>query len=63
LEYGVEEQAQQLLRTYINTRRTALKERFYNSIEAEPDAFEAHLRLYCATLTGLKPVDEVPTRG
>jgi len=55
---GVEENAQQFLRNYINARRTALRESFYASIAAEPNMLEKHLKLYLAASRSLKPTEE-----
>ena len=58
LQLGVEENAQQFLRNYVNSRRTALREQFYASLEVEPLEFEKHLKLYVDASRPLKPADE-----
>lgn len=55
---GVEENAQQFLRNYVNARRTALRESFYAGIAAEPTMFEKHIKLYLAASRPLKPTEE-----
>lgn len=55
---GVEENAQQFLRNYVNARRTALRENFYSAITAEPTMFPKHFKLYLAASRPLKPTEE-----
>jgi hypothetical protein len=58
LQMGVEENAQQFLRNYVNSRRTAIREHFYASLEAEPLEFKKHLELYLAASRPLRPAEE-----
>lgn len=58
LKLGVEQNAQQALRSYIDARRAIILDQFYTAIEAEPNKFGHHFDLYLAAAKPLKPTEE-----